>query len=235
MKKIIAAFVLISVAAVAAFSDVVGEWSDFENSLRKGGLSAAEADYQAKKTVPRLSQALEDKGIVENKEWIFPLKDFTKADVKNIKKVLSSMAENVRDTKFLDGMEFLVQPNIKLKVVFSKERKKENKKKDAQSSAKNEKNETDVLAANNGIVLYVKTGAVNSPGGNTVWIYNPAQNFFIYYGMLRNIDVKPGEIVAAGSKIGSIRGDKNGYELNFAVLMYGDETFTLFNYFDEMQ
>jgi hypothetical protein len=234
MKKIIFALCFAFISA-GVYADIIDEWGDFENSLRKGGLSAAEAEYQAKKSVPRLSQALQDKGITEDKEWIFPLKGFSKSDVKNIKKVLSSMAENVRETKFLDGMEFLVQPNINLKIVYGKTRKKEMKKEEAGDSVGNGHPESDALAANNGIVVYAKTGAMNSPGGNTVWLYNPSQNFFIYYGMLRSVDVKPGEIVSAGSKIGTVRGDKNGYVLNFAVLMYGDETFTLFNYFDEMK
>jgi hypothetical protein len=232
MKKIILILCFVF-SAPLIFADAMQDWADFETSLRKGDLSAAEAEHYAKKNVPALSQFVSDKNITEEKNWIFPVSGFSKANVKNIKKLMSAMSSNVRETKFLDGLEFLVQPNLRLEIKYSKEQIKE-REKNVSSTDKNKKEEADVLAANNGIVIYVKTGALNSAGGNTVWLYNPSQNFFIYYGILRTVDVKLGDIVSAGDKIGSIRPVKKGYELNFAVLMYGDDEFTLFNYFEEM-
>ncbi|MDR2191771.1 MAG: M23 family metallopeptidase [Endomicrobium sp.] len=232
MKKIIFILSFLFICS-AAFADVLDDWADFETSLRKGGISAAEAEHQAKKNVPKLAKFTEDKNISENKNWVFPVSGFSKTNVKNIKKLISAMSDNVRETKFLDGLEFLVQPYLRLEIKYSKEQIKE-RGKNVSADDKNKKEEADVLAANNAIVIYVKTGALNSAGGNAVWLYNPSQNFFIYYGILRTVDVKAGDIVSAGDKIGTIRPVKKGYELNFAVLMYGDDEFTLFNYFEEM-
>ena len=200
------------------FADVFKEWSDFENDIRKGQLTAAEAEYKAKKIVPKMSEEAEALEIKEDSLWMFPLNGFYAQSLGNTKKIISGIAAGLREPKFFDGLEFLTQPYLKL-VIPSKE-------KDLPSA--------DVLAANNGVVVYVKKGALNSPGGNTVWLYNPSQNFFIYYGMLRSVDVSLGDVLVKGDKIGSIKPVKKGYEFNFAVLMYGDETFTLFNYFEEM-
>lgn len=205
-------------AASYAFADAFKEWSDFEDELRKGQLTSAEAEYKAKKLVPKMSEEAEALNVKEDAAWLFPVSGFTLQSLGNTKKVLTGIASNLREPKFLDGLEFLVQPYLKLSI----------------PSKEKELPETDVLAANNGIAVYVKKGALNSPGGNTVWLYNPSQNFFIYYGMLRSVNVTLGAVVAKGDKIGSIRAAKKGYELNFAVLMFGYETFTLFNYFDEM-
>jgi len=230
MKKIILVLIFTFVCGFA-FADALKDWSDFETSLRKGELAAAEAEHYAKRNVPRLAEFAAPQDIAESANWIFPVEGFSKTNVKNVKKLMYAMSENVRETKFLDGIEFLVQPYLKLEIKYSKEQVKERKN---AVPGKNEKEESNVLAANNGIVIYVKTGALNSPGGNTVWLYNPSQNFFIYYGMLRTVSVKQGDLISAGDVMGTIRPLKNGYELNFAVLMYSDDAFTLFNYFEEM-
>lgn len=229
MKKTILVLSLMFVCGFL-FADALNDWNDFENSLRKGDLAAAEAEHYAKRNVPRLAEFAAPQNITET-NWFFPVEGFSKTNVKNVKKLMSAMSENFRETKFLDGVEFLVQPYLRLEIKYSKEQVKERKN---AVSGKNEKEESNVLAANNGIVIYVKTGALNSPGGNTVWLYNPSQNFFIYYGMLRTVSVKQGDLISAGDAIGTIRPLKNGYELNFAVLMYSDDAFTLFNYFEEM-
>jgi hypothetical protein len=228
MKKIILAFSFTFVCGFV-FADALQDWADFETSLRKGDLSAAEAEYHAGKIIPRLANFVEDKNITEEKNWVFPVSGFSAANVKNIKKLMTAMSENIRETKFLDGLEFLVQQNLRLEINYSKEQIKELK-----NAVSDEREDADVLAANNGIAVYVKTGALHSAGGNTVWLYNPSQNFLIYYGMLRTVSVKQGDIVSAGDKIGTIRPVKKGYEINFAVLMYGNDEFVLFNYFDEM-
>jgi len=224
MKKNLVIFALFFAASVFVFApkasaDGVSEWSDFENNLRKGNITSAEGKFLADKLVPKLHKEISEKGIKEVPDWIFPVAGFKAANVSNAKKIFKSMSDSVSDTKFLDGMEFLVQPYLRISI----------------STRTAAKSMTDVVAANDGVVIYVKKGALNSPGGNTVWLYNPEQNFFIYYGMLKNISVNLGDTVAAGDVIGNIRSGKKGYELNFAVLMYGDGEFTLFNYFDEME
>ncbi|MCL2485941.1 MAG: M23 family metallopeptidase [Endomicrobia bacterium] len=222
MKKIIFAVSFACISAIA-FADAIKNWSDYENELRKGNLTSAEAKFKSERLVPKLNEEIKDKDITENLEWIFPVSGFTKRDVKNFKKLTSFINLSFRDPKFFEGDEFLSQPYLKFFIV------PENLKKNTVLE------EAVVVAANNGIVVYVKKGALNSIGGNAVWIYNPGQNYFIYYGMLRTVDVNIGDIVSAGDKIGSIKPSKKGYDLNFAVLMYGDDTFTLFNYFDEMK
>ena len=229
-----------AVGHIYAYADALRDWSDYESALRKGALTSADAEHQAKSLVSKLEEFAKDKNITENEQWFFPVEGFSKKNVKNIKKVISAMGENVRDTKFTDGMQFLVAENLRLIISLTKEEKKEIKKnKDSQEGAtegivKN-KSTANVLAANNGLVIYVKKGALNSAGGNTVWLYNPAQNFFIYYGMLRTVDVSVGDIVMAGDKIGTIKAQGDSFVLHFGVMMYGDEAFTLFNYFDEME
>ncbi len=244
MKRIILAFCFTLISGIA-FADAVSDWADYENDLRKGKLAAAEADYMAKKIAPALQKEFADKNIEEQEEWVFPVKGFTVADIGNLKKVMTSMATSIREPKFLDGMEFLVQQYLRLEINVKedeqdkkdkKKKKKKNEEPTEEEIAKaKEASKADVLAANNGVVIYVKRGALNSPGGNTVWLYNPAQNFFIYYGTLRDINVNPGDIVAAGDKIGTISRGKKGFNINFTVLMFGDEEFTIYNYFDNMK
>ncbi|MDR3112824.1 MAG: hypothetical protein LBU09_00425, partial [Endomicrobium sp.] len=113
MKKIILVSGFMFVCGFV-FADAVNDWADYESSLRKGELSAAEAEHYAKKNVPALLQFASDKNIAEEKDWVFPVSGFSKSNVKNIKKLISAMAGNVRETKFLDGVEFLVQPNLRL-------------------------------------------------------------------------------------------------------------------------
>ena len=217
MKKFLPSLCFMAIAAYVS-ADAFTDWSDFENELRRGQLTSAEAEHKAKKLVPKMSEESETLDIKEDLKWIFPVKGYTLQSLDNAKKVISAIGSKVREPKFLEGVEFLVQPYLKLSI----------------ASKEKDLSEADIVAANNGIVVYIKKGALNSPGGNTVWLYNPSQNFFIYYGMLRTIDVNLGDVLSIGDKIGSIKPVKKGYELNFAVLMYGDETFTLFNYFDEM-
>lgn len=209
--------------AAPAFADAISDWSDYENELRKGKLTSAEAGFKSEKLVPKLSEEVESKNIKENIDWIFPVSGYGKANIGNAKKFAAAWDASVRDPKFYDGEEFLIQPYLRLLVV------------PADMNKDTVLETADVVAANNGIVVYVKKGALNSPGGNTVWLYNPGQNFFIYYGVLRTVDVNLGDVLSAGDKIGSIRPSKKGYVLNFAVLMYSDESFTLFNCFDEMK
>ena len=205
------------------FADAVKDWSDYEDELRKGKLTSAEASFKSAKLIPMLAEELKDKGITENIEWTFPVSGFFKRNVANAKKITAAMDSSFREPKFFDGDEFLVQPYLRLFIT------PDNLKKDTVLEP------VDVVAANNGIVVYVKKGALNLPGGNTVWLYNPGQNFFVYYGILRTVDVNLGDVISAGDKIGSIKPVKKGYELNFAVLMHSDETFTLFDYFSEMK
>lgn len=209
--------------SVLAFADAVKDWSDYEDELRKGKLTSAEASFKSGKLIPKLTEELKDRGITENIEWTFPVSGFTKRNVANAKRITAAMSSSFSETKFFDGDEFLVQPYLRLFIT------PDNLKKDTVLEP------VDVVAANNAVVVYVKKGALNSPGGNSVWLYNPEQNFFIYYGILRTVNVNLGDIVSAGDKIGSIKPVKKGYELNFAVLVHSDETFTLFNYFNEMK
>lgn len=233
MKKILFTGLFLFIS-VFVYADAINEWSDFEQELRKGNLTAAEAEFKAKKLVPALSAEIEEQNIIEDEIWLFPVRDFSKNNLSNIKKIYPQMSSSVRDTKFLDGLEFLVQPYLRLEI-RSLEKEKKKKKKNKEEAKAGTLKSAEVIAANNGIVVYIKKGAMNSPGGNTVWIYNPDQNFFIYYGMLRNVAVNFGDIVKTGDKIGTIIPTKKGYNLNFAVLMYGDEMFTLFNYLDTME
>ncbi|MCL2334968.1 MAG: M23 family metallopeptidase [Endomicrobia bacterium] len=220
-KMILAVFFIsyVFVFASTAFADAVSEWSDFENNLRKGKISSAEGKFLADKLVPKLNKEISEKGVKEAPQWVFPVAGFKTSNVSNAKKILNSMSESVSEPKFLEGLEFLVQPYIRVAI----------------STKTAAKDTADVVAANDGVVVYVKKGAMNSPGGNTVWLYNPEQNFFIYYGTLKNISVNLGDVVAAGDKIGNIKSSKKGYVINFAVLVYGDGEFTIFNYFDEME
>ena len=216
MKKII--FVLIlAFMPVFAFADAVQDWADFESSLRKGQMSAAEAEFSAKKLTKNLGDYAESKEIKEDAQWVFPIKDFSKNDVANVKKLYQAMAENASDPKFFDGDQFLGQKYLQIEI-----------------SSKNAVAAADIVAVNNGIVVYVKKGALNSASGNCIWIFNPAQNFYFYYGFLRDVDVKLGDIVKTGDKIGTIRASKKGYDLKFTVLMYGDDKFGLYTYFEDM-
>lgn len=200
------------------FADALRDWSDFESQLRKGEISAAEAEFLAKKLTQNLSDFVKEKNITEDPQWFFPIKGYSKDDISNTKKLYQSMVENASDTKFFEGERFLGQKYIDIEV-----------------STKNAAAPADIIAANNGIVIYAKRGALNSVSGNCVWLYNPAQNFYIYYGYLRDVDVNIGDIVKTGDKIGTIRPSKKGYHLKFTVLMYGDDKFALYTYFEDMQ
>jgi murein DD-endopeptidase MepM/ murein hydrolase activator NlpD len=201
-----------------AFADAVKDWSDFEAQLRKGDISAAEAEFNAKKLTQNLSDYSADKNITEDFPWVFPVKGFSKNDIADAKKFYRSLTESASDTKFFEGDQFLGQKYINVDI-----------------STKNAAAPADVIAANNGIVVFMKKGALNSASGNCVWLFNPVQNFYIYYGYLRDVDVKLGDIVKTGDKIGNIRPSKKGYNLKFTVLMYGDDKFGLYPYLEDMQ
>ena len=200
------------------FADAVKDWADFEAQLRKGSMAAVEAEFYAKKLTQSLADFAADKNITEDTVWIFPIKGYRAKDISNIKNLYRAMAESASDTKFFDGEQFLGQKYLDIEI-----------------SAKNAAASADIVAANNAVVVYTKKGALNSVSGNCVWLYNPAQNFYIYYGYLRDVDVNIGDIVKTGDKIGDIRPSKKGYNLKFAVLTYGDEKFGLYPYFGDMQ
>jgi hypothetical protein len=199
------------------FADALRDWTDFETQLRKGNISSAEAEFLAKKLTQNLSDYTAEKGITEDILWAFPVKGYSKNDISDIKKLYKAMAENASDTKFFDGEQFLGEKYINVEI-----------------SAKSAAAPVDVVAANNAIAIYVKRGSLNSASGNCIWLYNPAQNFYIYYGHLRDVDVNLGDIVKTGDKIGNIRPSKKGYVLKFTVLMYGDDKFGLYTYLDDM-
>ncbi|MDR1196428.1 MAG: M23 family metallopeptidase [Endomicrobium sp.] len=216
MKKIVFVLFLMTVSVFAS-ADALRDWTDFETQLRKGSISSAEAEFLAKKLTQNLSDYAVEQNITEDVQWAFPVKGFSKNDVADVKKLYKAMAESASDTKFFEGDQFLGQKYISIEI-----------------STKNAKDAADVVAANNAIVIYVKRGALNSASGNCIWLYNPAQNFYIYYGYLRDVDVNLGDIVKTGDKIGNIRPLKKGYALKFTVLIYGDDKFGLYPYFDDM-
>jgi len=222
MKKLILAisFLFCAGGLFADFKEAVKEWSAYETELRKGQLTSSEAAFKAERLVPKLFEETQSLGIAENPEWTFPVKGFAKQNVGNAKKIISETAANFREPKFFDGQEFLAQKFIRLNVV-SKERE-------------SDLPAAEVVAANNAVVVYVKKNAVQSIGGNAVWLYNPAQNFFIYYGKLRDVHVNLGDALSAGDKIGTIKPLKKGYDFNFAVLSFADGGFTIFDYLSEM-
>jgi murein DD-endopeptidase MepM/ murein hydrolase activator NlpD len=217
MKNVFVSLCFIFVCSFS-FADAVKDWSDFETQLRKGNISAAEAEFLARKLTQNLSDYAAEKNITEDFPWTFPLKGYSKNDIADIKKFYRSLVEAASDTKFFEGDQFLGQKYINIEI-----------------STKNAAVSADVVAANNGIVVYAKRGALNSASGNCVWTFNPAQNFYIYYGYLRDVDVNLGNIVKTGDKIGNIRPSKKGYNLKFTVLMYGDDKFGLYPYLDDMQ
>ena len=202
---------------VFAFADALQDWADFETQLRKGNIASAEAEFYAKKLTKNLVDYTEDKNIIEDMTWAFPIKGYSRKDIADIKKFYKALVEAASETKFFEGDQFLGQKYIHIEV-----------------STKNASAPADVVAANNGIVIYAKRGALNSVSGNCVWLFNPAQNFYIYYGYLRDVDVKVGDIVKTGDKIGNIRPTKKGYSLKFTVLTYGDDNFGLYPYLDDM-
>jgi murein DD-endopeptidase MepM/ murein hydrolase activator NlpD len=204
-------------ASVLASADALRDWTDFETQLRKGSISSAEAEFLAKKLTQNLSDYAVEQNITEDVQWAFPVKGFSKNDVSDVKKLYKAMAESASDTKFFEGNQFLGQKYINIEI-----------------STKNATEPAEIVAANNAIVIYVKRGALNSASGNCIWLYNPAQNFYIYYGYLRDVDVNLGDIVKTGDKIGTIRPLKKGYALKFTVLMYGDDKFGLYTYFEDM-
>lgn len=217
MKKLFIVFCLMFFVSVLSFAGALEDWSDFESQLRKGSISSAESEFLAKKLTKNLSEYALEKGIEEDPQWIFPVNGFSKNDIGNTKKLYKAMVEAASDTKFFEGEQFLGQQYINIEI-----------------SSKNATAPVDVVASNNGIVVYAKRGALTTVSGNCVWLYNPAQNFYIYYGYLRDVSVNLGDIVKTGDKIGTIRPSKNGYSLKFTVLIYGDEKFGLYPYFEDM-
>mgnify|MGYP000019752504 FL=1 len=216
MKKIVFILSLISFT-VMAYADALQDWADFETQLRKGEVSSAEAEFLAKKLTRNLGDYAMAKEITEDAVWAFPVSGFTKNDISNVKKLYKAMAASASDTKFFEGEQFLAQQYLNIEI-----------------ADKNAEEPADVIAVNNGIVVYAKRGALTSASGNCVWLFNPSQNFYIYYGYLRDVGVNVGDIVKKGDKIGNIRPSKTGYFLKFAVLMYGDDKFGLYAYFEDM-
>lgn len=72
-----------------------------------------------------------------------------------------------------------------------------------------------VVAFSAGMVVATNTGwTPQSPlkGGNYVWIYDPLTDRFCYYAHLSRVDVRPGEVVKAGARLGLVgRTGKNAY------------------------
>lgn len=96
-----------------------------------------------------------------------------------------------------------------------------------------------VLAFSAGIVVETHRGwTPKSPlyGGNSVWVYDPAGDRFCYYAHLARVDVKPGDVVAAGTPLGLVgRTGKNAWprrsptHLHFMVVAWDHGRMTPIN------
>ena len=94
----------------------------------------------------------------------------------------------------------------------------------------------EVLAFTGGVVVAVHVGweyPNGIRGGNYVWIFNPAEETYQYYAHLAGITVKPGDIVTAGTTIGTLgRSGKNAFRkrspthLHFMILTYDNGRMT---------
>lgn len=73
-------------------------------------------------------------------------------------------------------------------------------------------------------------------GGKYLWIYDPASDRYAYYAHLERIDVRLGQVVTAGDRLGLLgRTGKNAWKrrspthLHFSVLTYDDGRMTPWN------
>ncbi len=101
-----------------------------------------------------------------------------------------------------------------------------------------------VIAMTDGIVVAVKndwTPLDTLRGGNYVMLFNPHRNRYYYYAHNREVVVKVGDIVKAGTRIAIVgRSGKNAApgrsqtHLHLMVLQLTDERGEPYNYYDEL-
>ncbi|WP_461129435.1 M23 family metallopeptidase [Spirosoma aerophilum] len=74
----------------------------------------------------------------------------------------------------------------------------------------------DILAMSQGLVLGIETGwkpGSEYRGGNWIWVYDPMLHGLFYYAHNNQVDVKPGQWVKAGQKLGEMgRSGFNAYK-----------------------
>jgi murein DD-endopeptidase MepM/ murein hydrolase activator NlpD len=219
MKKLLLSFTILAAFYAFAAADAVENWNDFEHQLRRGTITSAEAELNAVKLVENLSKQFGN-FTGESAARVFPIAGYTSSNISNYDKLLKQLILKQSDTGFFDGEKFATGEYLKFKVTDIKAA---------------EKGYADIVAVADSIVLFVKKGAFSNAGsGNYVWLYNPHQNTFYYYGYLKDVFVKSGQHVKAGEKIATVRAAKKGFALNFTVLTFERDNFIIYNYLDEL-
>ena len=217
MKKILLSlFAAMFFSAQAFAAGAVERWADFEHELRRGNYTSAEAELKAKNLIEQLAEQFKHfPG--ESAVRTFPVEGYKLANVERPARFLNTLAASQNETNFFASDRFAQSNYLRFNVIDPRAQ---------------EKGDANMVAAAAGIVVFVRKGSFG--GGNYVWVFNPNQNLFYYYGNLKDIFVKLGEVVQPGQRIATIRPAKKGYPVHFTVLRFDRGDFSIYNFIDQL-
>jgi peptidoglycan LD-endopeptidase LytH len=222
-------FTLLFIFSAAACAGPIDGWQELETAVRDGKIAKQEAVEKLRLVTSGLTEEMDSRFSFEASSWAFPLEGGGISSV--IKGGFKPKAYygpyHIKGYSFYDGNRHGGHPAYDIfteKGLHGKMFKG--------------------LAIQDAVVLSINTGWKRGDklrGGNYVWLFNPAQGKYYYYAHLKDVYVKPGEFVKAGSPLGSVGrtgiladSKASPTHIHLMVLDYNNGEMTPFDYYNNV-
>lgn len=222
MKLTITLFLLLLIGATSARAEVCEEWNDLFAQIRDFKISKEAAKAAFAPLHRRLQETYGHQGI-GGAERVYPVVGY------NSRWGEKGAAYKPRGYQFFSGNREGIHPSLDLFVLD----------RDQDSLDDRSQQPVPIVAYSGGVVVGVNTEwDFPSPqrGGKYVWLFDPSTNRYSYYAHLSQVEVKLGEIVPAGARLGLLgRTGLNAYKkrspthLHLTVLTYCQGEMVPFN------
>jgi hypothetical protein len=205
MRKIISLIFLpallctLNIFPALCHADPVADWHTFERAVRDGSITKPDAQSQLASLINNLHSSYSLQIVPPPDRWTFPVQGYNihAINPRDFKPKSRYGPKQVKGYDFFDGNQHGGHPAHDIFI----HDKNQDLLDDRTGKLVNAVAMTDAI-----VVSVCREWETNKKlrGGNYVWLYNPAGNYFFYYAHLNDVAVEEGTLIKAGDVIGTI-------------------------------
>jgi len=219
-------------------ADPIVNWGNYEVKVRDGVIDKASAKAELPVIINDLQQICGKYDFSEHQAWIFPLKGYGLTSIatkgSDFQPDIVYGVSPIKGYNFFDGNKHGGHPAHDIFI-----RDKDQNNLDDQT-----RQPVAALAMVDSIVLSTFTNWQKGSklrGGNYIWLYNPKLDVFFYYAHLDKVLVTSGDLVKAGTVIGTV--GRSGLlanmkssptHIHLMVLKYENGILKPYEYYEEL-